>query len=74
MQIISVEAREIHVDMQLSITEIRSILTCMDNCVLELDMNNEDHKRAEADFMRFYKFLNEFNERIGNGRVDQTGI
>lgn len=70
MKILAVQAKEIHVTMELSITKIRSLLRCMDECVVELDMEQEDNKKAYSDFKQFYEFLDEFNKGIKDGRVE----
>jgi len=70
MQILAVQAKEIHVTMELSITTVRSMLRCMDASVVELDMTNEDNKRAYAEFNEFFIFLNEFNKGIKDGRIE----
>lgn len=74
MEILAVEAREIHATMRLSVTEIRGILRCMDCCVLELDMSDPNNVQSEKIFKDFYQFLDNFNKGIGNGRVEQAGI
>jgi len=70
MKILAVQAKEIHVTMDLSITTIRSMLRCMDASVVELDMANEDNKKAYAEFNEFFTFLNEFNKGIEDGRIE----
>ena len=70
LQILAVEAREIVVTMNLSITTIRSILQCADNCVVEMDMNDENNKKAYGEFKAFCEFLDEFNKGIKNGRPE----
>lgn len=69
-RILAVQAREIHVTMELPITLIRSILRCADHCVVELSMDDPDNKRAYEDFSEFCKFLEEFNKGIKDGRVE----
>ncbi|MDY0188436.1 MAG: hypothetical protein RBR16_10975 [Syntrophus sp. (in: bacteria)] len=70
MKILAVQAKEIHVTMELSITTVRSMLRCMDKCVVEIDMNETDNQKAYAEFKQFYEFLDEFNKGIGDGSVE----
>ncbi len=70
VRILAVQAREIHVTMEIPITTIRSILRCADACVVELDMNDTDNQRAFTEFNDFCKFLDEFNKGIKDGRVE----
>lgn len=71
MEILAVQAKEIHVTLDLSITTIRSMLKCMQASVVELDMNVPDNKKAYEEFEKFFNFLNDFNEGIKDGRVEQ---
>lgn len=68
LQILAVEAREIVVTMTASITTVRSILRCADACVIELDMNDPDNKKAYEEFKAFCEFLEEFNKGMKDGR------
>lgn len=74
METLAVEAREIHVTVRMSITDVRGILRCMDSCVLELDMSDPDNVKSEQIFKDFYRFLDNLNQGVGNGRVEQARI
>ena len=70
MKILAVQAKEIHVTLELSITTVRSILRCMDSAIIELDMENIDNQRAYSECQEFIKFLDSFNEGTQDGRVE----
>jgi hypothetical protein len=70
VRILAVQAREIHVTMEIPISIIRSILRCTDATVVELDMKDPDNERAYREFSDFVKFLDEFNKGIKDGRVE----
>jgi hypothetical protein len=70
MRILDVKAKEIHVIMELPVTTIRSLLRCMDKCVVEQDMTDPENERAYKDFQEFYTFLDEFNKGIKDGSIE----
>ena len=70
MKILAVQAKEIHVTMELSITTVRSILRCMNSAVIELDMKDVDNERGYGECAEFINFLEKFNEGIQDGRIE----
>ena len=66
MQILNIEPKDIHVTLDLSITEIKMLLKALDEVKIDYNSKTEPDKAEAAGFLKlFFKLLSEVEEDIG---------
>ena len=66
MQILNVEPKDIHVTIDLSITEIKMLLKALEKTKIVYDSKDEpDMIEADAFLKSFFKLLSEVEEQVG---------
>ncbi len=73
MQILNIAPKDIHVTIDLSISEIKMLLLALEKVEIEYDAKNEPEKVEAAEFLKlFFKFLSEIEEEIGPTKCNAT--
>ena len=57
MEIIDVVVAEMHVNMGLSLTELKLLKNAMDNCTVSYNSSNSSEAAYHACFLQFYEFV-----------------
>ena len=57
MEILDVVVAEMHVNMDISLTELKLLKQAMDNCTVSYNSLNPDEVEYYATFMEFYEML-----------------
>ena len=57
MEIIDVVVAEMHVNMGLSLTELKLLKNAMDNCTVSYNSSNSSEAAYHACFLQFYEFI-----------------
>ena len=57
MEILDVVVAEMHVNMDISLTELKLLKQAMDNCTVSYNSSNESEVAYHACFFQFYEFV-----------------
>jgi len=73
MEIINIAPKDIHVTLDLSITEIIGLLTASEKVQLVYDSEEDpDMIKADGIFKAFFKLLSEVEEEVGPAKREPT--
>lgn len=66
---LGVRAEEVHVVIEISVTELKLLKKALDNSTISYDSSNEEQKKYYEKYIEFYEFLSGSIKGAENGEL-----